>query len=524
MTPDQARRSYQEIVDFMLADLADSGVITDMAPGGVARTMVEATAREFAEFYARMHAVYQAGFIDTATGASLDQLVALVGLSRIDGEAAVGELRLLRDKRISARVVVPMGTQVAITRVQPETRVIYEIVDDYELPAGEASLVVSIRSLPGSETGQTLTEVALTADDVAQSPVTLLRPIAGIAAQELVGPSVPLTTRETDEALRKRAKLAIAAAGGGTATALSNALMAIPPIKAVELRDAASDPVPGVDPIPPGELEVVLDAPAAELTRYRDAIAAAIETHKGPGILARVRGTGTKVLSGEIRLVPASDGLTGAQSLKLVADAQAVLAAEVSALDIGGTLVWNRILAGLMGVENLADVNLPASWLSFDGTKAAPADIVVPLGHRLELGVGVDAVGMVIQAGPALEVAVTVEAAIAAPDASDEANQKDLVTEILTAWVDAINARAPGSPPAIDPASLIAQLTGPGGVTGDLGAAITATSLSLHVTDVAESATVTLTGAGATPITEPADAYLRLADPPVTLTFTGGGL
>jgi hypothetical protein len=164
MIPPDARRPYQEIVEFLLTQLQETGVISDLAPGGVARTLVEATAREFSETYARMNAVYEAGFIDTATGKSLDQLVALLGLTRIDGEASVADLRLIRDTRISARVIIPIETEIAVTRAVGD-RVIYQVADDYELREGEESLVVSIRALPGPD--QTQADVALSADDAA---------------------------------------------------------------------------------------------------------------------------------------------------------------------------------------------------------------------------------------------------------------------------------------------------------------------------------------------------------------------
>ena len=55
----------------------DPATLTDLEVGGVARTLVEAVGREMARLYAQLEAVYDAGFLDSATGSALDKVVAL---------------------------------------------------------------------------------------------------------------------------------------------------------------------------------------------------------------------------------------------------------------------------------------------------------------------------------------------------------------------------------------------------------------------------------------------------------------
>ena len=53
--------------------------ITDVNPGSVVRTIVEAIAREINLLYEEMSHVYDAGFIDTANGKALEMVVSLLG-------------------------------------------------------------------------------------------------------------------------------------------------------------------------------------------------------------------------------------------------------------------------------------------------------------------------------------------------------------------------------------------------------------------------------------------------------------
>ena len=57
-------------------------VLTDKSPGSVTRLLAESIGREFAVISGQLEKVYQAAFIDTATGRDLDNLVALIGLKR----------------------------------------------------------------------------------------------------------------------------------------------------------------------------------------------------------------------------------------------------------------------------------------------------------------------------------------------------------------------------------------------------------------------------------------------------------
>lgn len=56
--------------------------ITDLNPGSVVRTLVEAMGREIEYLYGQLQAVYNSGFLETAEGDALDMTVALLGITR----------------------------------------------------------------------------------------------------------------------------------------------------------------------------------------------------------------------------------------------------------------------------------------------------------------------------------------------------------------------------------------------------------------------------------------------------------
>ena len=71
--------------------------VTDVTPGSVVRTIVEAVSREIDFMYAQMDQVYFAGFIDTAEGSALDLVVSILGVDRKPAEPATGTVTFGRN-------------------------------------------------------------------------------------------------------------------------------------------------------------------------------------------------------------------------------------------------------------------------------------------------------------------------------------------------------------------------------------------------------------------------------------------
>lgn len=71
--------------------------LTDVNSGSVIRTIAEAVSREIDFLYAQLNHVYDAGFIDTATGSALDLVASILGVERKSAEPAMGEVTFGRN-------------------------------------------------------------------------------------------------------------------------------------------------------------------------------------------------------------------------------------------------------------------------------------------------------------------------------------------------------------------------------------------------------------------------------------------
>lgn len=98
---------------------ASSSPITDKNIGSVSRTMVEAFSREVAVLYAQLMCVYDTAFVDTASSKALDNVVALLGMSRKKTQASKGYVVFGRKSPPEKEIIIPKGTKVA-TATEPK--------------------------------------------------------------------------------------------------------------------------------------------------------------------------------------------------------------------------------------------------------------------------------------------------------------------------------------------------------------------------------------------------------------------
>ena len=106
--------------------------VTDLHVGSVARTLAESVALEIAGLYAQLEAVYDSAFVDTATGSSLDNVVALLGIERVRGGRPAGEIEFTRAPGSPGTITIPAGTRV----ITADGNVEYETTDDGDARAG----------------------------------------------------------------------------------------------------------------------------------------------------------------------------------------------------------------------------------------------------------------------------------------------------------------------------------------------------------------------------------------------------
>lgn len=85
--------------------------LTDFNPGSVVGTLVRALARELKLLYEQMDQAYRRAFIDEATGAGLDSVVALLGVTRNPPIKAQGEVTFFLKTPASRNVPIRAGTR-----------------------------------------------------------------------------------------------------------------------------------------------------------------------------------------------------------------------------------------------------------------------------------------------------------------------------------------------------------------------------------------------------------------------------
>jgi uncharacterized phage protein gp47/JayE len=341
--------------------------LTDRNPGSIVRTLGESFAREYAVVSRQLDLVYQAGFLETATGRDLDQVVSLVGVERWTRSVATGEVVFSRSTPAPADIFIPAGTLVS-TGQPPQLTV--ETTDAETLRSGTLSATAPVRARVSGPAG-----VA-----AAGSLTVINRPILGIESVTNPQALVFGGADETDESLRARAGRALEAGGGATTDAILGALTSVEGIREQDVR-IVEDPVAS-----PGLLKISI---ASQLDDAHAALAASlIEQQRPAGIRVHHNLTVPAVSSlaptsdnqGEdpgpppaghastdpvwfdfgvsAAVTPASASLTAQQKTALTSAVTDAINAFVGALGVGDTVVYNRLVAAIVDVAGVYDVSL----------------------------------------------------------------------------------------------------------------------------------------------------------------------
>lgn len=353
--------------------------LTDRNPGSVVRLLAESFAREYAVLSRQLESVYEAAFLDTATGRDLDQVVALVGLDRRDRTFAVGTAVFARSSPAPADIFIPAGTKLSTAEPPP---VVFETTEERVLRRGELSVEAPIQATVSGAAGVV----------PAQASIVIHRPILGVEsvskqATELRGAD------ESDDALRARARRALEGAGRATPGALLAALGSLPGVRDKDVRVAEDHLAhPGVVAI---SAAAPLDTPAAVqavalIEATRPAGVRVLHNLDAPPPLiagtpvnlvddAGVPPAGDAAVEGlylpvkvRVLLLPASPSLSAAERAALKNAGRDVARAFVQDAGIGEVLVYNRLIARLMAIEGVLDTAVELSPKPKPGLAAGP--------------------------------------------------------------------------------------------------------------------------------------------------------
>src|SRR5262249_31079840 len=238
--------------------------------GSVTRTLVEAVGHEIAVVYQQINEAYRSGFLDTATGRSLDLVVSILGLARRRADSASGLVTFYRATGAAAAdgaITIPAGLALRTTT----GTVTFEVADTRMLQRGQARVDVPVRAATGFEGPAG----AVPANQIT-TPAT---PLAGIDHVTNLEPTVLGAADETDDELRQRARAAVRGIGRATLEAV---------LAAAEAENATVvevwDPEVTARPSPPGRFTVVVEA---EPERF-PGVQAAVQETRAAGVAGTV--------------------------------------------------------------------------------------------------------------------------------------------------------------------------------------------------------------------------------------------
>ncbi len=328
--------------------------LTDLNVGSVVRTMLESVARELAVEELLMESVYRSAFIDTADGANLDKVVALVGVKRRPAGVPVASVRFSRSPGSTGRITIPTSTVVADDEGSR-----YSTVSPLVLEPGEPSREVLAagvsRSTPPVDAG-TLT-----------NPEVL---IAGIATVTNDAPAAKAPAPESDDELRRRARGALSVAARGTVDALEYGLRSIDGVKAVTITEFPN----GVA----GEIKVDVaytrDDPALE-----SQVRARIDDLRPAGVRVINQAASTVAVTVTATIVLAGSGVSAGELSTLQRDLEARVVAHIRTLQPGAAL-----RQGPASIAALTDARVVDASFEFAIGGAPAATVTAPPGAVLE--------------------------------------------------------------------------------------------------------------------------------------------
>jgi uncharacterized phage protein gp47/JayE len=342
---------------------AEPAPVTDLNVGSVVRTLLESVSREIAMLYAQLNLVYDAGFVETASGASLDRVAALVGITRYPAGYAVGAVTLTRSPSAIGDITIPAGTPITDTKDQ----IRYETAETHEMRAGEDAAQIRIR---GSSTSTPPVDAGIL--------TVLQRVIAGVSSAINQRPTTLSSSAETDDDLRARARSALIGADKGTVEAITYGLLELP-----QVRDAKVIEMPyGV----PGEIKILisradgLDAKAPLPMEVLERI----EQLRPAGIRIVSEVSQPVELSASVHLTLAGSSLPPADLDSVHTGVQRSLITAIQQKGVGERIRVKPLVAALLGDKRIVDAEITLSTLNGPAGNAN-ADFDAPEGTAVSI-------------------------------------------------------------------------------------------------------------------------------------------
>lgn len=342
--PDQ--NTFSAIVERLLENL---GPGMDPNAGGMARTLAEAYAREMATFYAMLELSHRAGYLDTAEGPALDNVVAVLGLKRARAGRLTGEVELSRATAAPDDIGIPAGRQITGIGADSKPLPLFETMEDATLIKGDTRVVIPVQEVQDEEQPDREAPPAIDPFRLTLMP----RPILGIEAVTNPGPLRRGSDNETDENLRARARTALRDGEKGTLESIAAAVHQ-QGVQQVTVREPADAP-PGVVDVLVGDTDFESDVEGVAR------VEAAIRETKAAGIRVRLRYARTIFFRMVFQVEPTRDDMDEVTFDRLRRDLQQALAQYMRELPVGAPVIRRKLEAVVFGnpaVRRVSDLSV----------------------------------------------------------------------------------------------------------------------------------------------------------------------
>lgn len=322
----------------------------DLGDTSPLQQLLQVIAAEEAGLWETTEAAYYAGYVQSATGASLDEVVRLVGLTRTPGARATGTITLSRTTPAPQAYTVPAGTQV----MTGDGAIIFETTEVRILQQGTTQVDAPVRALePGPE------------GNLAAGTITsLVSTVPGIETVTNADPTTGGAEAETDAALRYRT-IHYTPGARATLSAIENGVLSLSGVSSVLVTEDQNANTITVTVIG-GDDQAIIDA----LEAYRPAGIAASHVRPTPRT---------------VTVTVAVQALAGANTSEVQLAIEATLAEYFTHLGLGTDVQFSDVVETVLGAEG---VDWITSISATDGTTTASG-----FGQHITIGSAEMAVG-----------------------------------------------------------------------------------------------------------------------------------
>ncbi len=335
-----ADTSFGKIVERLLDGL---GPGIDKNPGSIARTMVESYAREMALFYEMVELSHASGYLETAKGGALDNVVAILGIKRAPAGRLVGHVEFSRVSAAPDDISIPVNF---IVMLEDEDKSL-EVATAAEsvLLRGDKRVVVPVQQVGEDPEAPAVVDPG----KLTRMPRTIL----GIDAVTNPAPLRRNSVDESDDDLRARARVALREGEKGTLEAIASGVRKLG-VQQVTVREPEGGP-PGIVEVVIGDRDFSKDADRIERVRQT------ISSSKAAGIRVKLLYAQTVYFQPVFAIEPVDPNLDDAGFARLQRSLFEIIEKFGKAQPVGQTVRRRRFEAAIFSesaVLNVGDIKM----------------------------------------------------------------------------------------------------------------------------------------------------------------------